>query len=119
MDAVEEGVANFNAGEFWHAHESWERRWLASEGGEKRFLQGLIQLAAAYHHVQRGTLRGATRLFEAALSKLEEFPNPYLRIDRSEVITASIVHRERITRGERIDASEIPKLRYNPLTSST
>ena len=39
-------------------------------GEEKRFLQGLIQLAAAYHHAGRGTNRGGIRLFDAALEKL-------------------------------------------------
>jgi len=49
----------------------------------KLFLQGLIQLAAAYHHVRRGTLRGAPRLFDAALRKLATFPPGYCGIDRS------------------------------------
>jgi len=42
-----------------------------------RFLQGLIQLAAAYHHCQRGTLRGGSRLFISAFEKLEIFPADY------------------------------------------
>ena len=56
--AIERGVALFNAHEFWHAHEAWEELWLEESGDEKQFLQGLIQLAAAYHHVKRGTYRG-------------------------------------------------------------
>ena len=66
-----EGVAHFNAHEFWEAHESWETIWLAAESDVEQFLQGMIQLAAAYHHVRRGTLRGAPRLFDAGLRRLE------------------------------------------------
>jgi len=117
--ALAKGIALFNAHDFWHAHESWEELWLASSGPEKLFLQGLIQLAAAYHHVKRGTLRGAGRLFEAALAKLAPFPDGYLGVDRSAVVTASIVHRDRVRHGDAIGACDYPKLRYNPSTSST
>ena len=113
MNAIEEGIERFNAHEFWHAHESWERIWLSAKEPEKQFLQGLIQLAAAYHHVQRRTYRGGVRLFDAALKKLAEYPQGYFGIDRSAVTSAASSHRECIARGEAIDATEYPKLRYN------
>ena len=104
------GVELFNAHHFWHAHEAWEEIWLASSGEEKTFLQGLIQLAAAYHHVQRGTFRGAIRLFDAAFAKLEPYPSGYAGIDRAEVIDVARGHRTRIAAGEKIDAREYAKL---------
>jgi predicted metal-dependent hydrolase len=113
LSPLENGVALFNAHQFWHAHEAWEELWLHSSGDDKVFLQGLIQLAAAYHHVQRGTLRGGVRLFDAALRKLERFADGYRGIDRTEAVAAAVLHRERIARGENIDAGEFPKLRYN------
>ena len=111
--SLAEGMSLFNAQQFWHAHEAWERIWLASEGSEKRFLQGLIQLAAAYHHVQRGTFRGGVRLFDAALSKLATFPVHFLEIDRDEVVAIAKNHRDRIARDEHIDEKDFPKFRYN------
>jgi len=51
-----------------------ETIWLEAESEVHVFLQGLIQLAAAYHHVKRGTYPGGLRLFDAALQKLEGFP---------------------------------------------
>ena len=113
MTPIEKGVALFNDRQFWHAHEAWEELWLQSKGEEKVFLQGLIQLAAAYHHVQRGTFRGGVRLFDAALRKLERFAGDYHEIDRAEAVAAAARHCERIARGENIDAGEFPKLRYN------
>ena len=113
MRQLEHGINLFNEHRFWEAHEAWEELWLASAGEEKQFLQGLIQLAAAYHHVQRGTLRGGVRLFDAALRKLERFDDGRAGIDRGDAITAAIAHREKIARGENIDAGEFPKLRYN------
>jgi predicted metal-dependent hydrolase len=82
-----DGVAHFNAAEFWEAHESWETLWLVAKSDVKQFLQGLIQVAAAYHHVKRGTLRGAPRLFEAGMRKLAPFPPGFCGLDRSAITT--------------------------------
>jgi len=114
MNSIEHGISLFNAQAFWHAHEAWERDWLVAEEPHKQFLQGLIQLAAAYYHVQRGTFSGGVRLFDAALRRLEDFPEGYSGVDRSETVAIAVQHRERIARGERIDSGELPKLRYNP-----
>jgi predicted metal-dependent hydrolase len=108
-----EGIVLFNDQQFWHAHEAWERDWLVAEGEEKLFLQGLIQLAAAYYHVQRRTYRGGIRLFDAALEKLSRVPEHYRGVDRSEAAARAAQHREHIARGGHIDAVDFPKLRYN------
>lgn len=106
------GIERFNEHRFWDAHEAWERAWLATEGDLRLFLQGLIQLAAAYHHVQRGTHRGALRLFDASLRKLSRYPAGYLRVDRAEAVDRAEEHRARVAK-EKIDAGEYPKIRYN------
>jgi predicted metal-dependent hydrolase len=111
--ALAAGVALFNDQEFWHAHEAWERAWLTSEGEDKLFLQGLIQLSAAYHHVKRGTYSGGVRLFDAALRKLESFPLDHEGIGRGDAIAAAERHRKKIAAGDAIDAGEFPKLLYN------
>jgi hypothetical protein len=112
-----EGVSHFNSREFWHAHESWEMIWLEAESDVVEFLQGLIQIAAAYHHVQRGTFRGAGRLFDAGLGRLEPFPLVFSGIDRGAVDTAARRHRawvvsllERGATDERLGAADYPQL---------
>jgi predicted metal-dependent hydrolase len=112
MDPLEEGVALFNDARFWHAHEAWERLWLPATGDEKQFLQGLIQLAAAYHHVQRGTYRGGVRLFDSALRRLALFADGHDGIGRGDAVAAAVIHRERIARGEAVAAAEYPKLHF-------
>ena len=47
------GLTHFNSRRFFEAHEIWEEIWLVEAEPEKTFLQGLIQLAAAYHHYER------------------------------------------------------------------
>ena len=91
-----EGVEHFNRKEFWEAHESWEAIWLVAESDVEQFLQGLIQVAAAYHHVKRGTFRGAIRLFEAGLRRLEAFPAGFCECDRASVEQAARDQRARL-----------------------
>ena len=106
-----EGVTHFNAHEFWEAHESWETIWLAAESDVEQFLQGMIQLAAAYHHVKRGTHRGAVRLFDAALRRLSAFPRNWSGIDRGAAEDAARTHRERVAlSSEKVPAGEFPEL---------
>jgi hypothetical protein len=71
------GIALFNAHKFFEAHEVWEELWLRETGGEKIFLQGLIQLAAAFHHYSCGNWRGAKSLLAAGIVKLGRYPRNY------------------------------------------
>jgi predicted metal-dependent hydrolase len=71
------GVEEFNAGHFFEAHESWETIWLEAAEPDKTFLQGITQVAAAFHHAERSNRQGATSLLKKGLRKLEQFPNNY------------------------------------------
>jgi len=48
--------------------------WLRAQEPEKMFLQGLIQVTAAFHHLQRNNPQGTTLLLRAALGRLERYP---------------------------------------------
>lgn len=76
-EKIQIGIDLFNAGEYFRAHEVWEEIWLAASGRDKIFLQGLIQLAASFHHFSRGNVSGAASLLEASSAKLVQFPAVY------------------------------------------
>ena len=65
--ALAEGLRLYDAGEFFTAHEAWESVWLKLPEPEKTFLQGLIQVTAAFHHLQCDNRLGTTLLLQAAL----------------------------------------------------
>jgi predicted metal-dependent hydrolase len=90
-DLFAHGVSLFNSRHFFEAHEAWEEIWLHTERPEKTFLQGLIQVTAAFHHHSRRNLHGTESLLRAGLEKLEPFPPHHrdLRIDR---LRASVRH---------------------------
>lgn len=68
-----EGIRLFNEEKFFECHEALEQAWLAASGGQKLFLQGLIQVAVAMHHLRRNNLEGAGRLLSAGIQKLTPF----------------------------------------------
>ncbi len=90
-EQFDRGVAHFNAREFFEAHETWEELWLRAPEPQKTFLQGIIQLAAAFHHYQRGNSGGAKSLLVAGITKLEGFPLSYTGIDVAALLAAARV----------------------------
>jgi hypothetical protein len=66
--ALAEGLRLYHAGEFFAAHEAWESVWLRAQEPEKMFLQGLIQVTAAFHP------QGTVLLLQAALGRFERYP---------------------------------------------
>jgi len=69
------GVDLYNAGYFWEAHEAWEGPWRAAEGRDarqRRFLQGLIQCAAACLKAAAGDSQACRRLAARAVERLEQ-----------------------------------------------
>jgi len=73
-EKFDRGLRHFNAREFFEAHEVWEEVWLVEDEPEKTFLQGIIQIAAAFHHYRRGNIDGAETLLAAGIVKITRFP---------------------------------------------
>jgi len=70
----QKGLDAFNSEHFYDAHEHWEEVWLKTQNPEKMFLQGLIQVAAAFHHYSKANSLGTRNLLREGLCKLDFFP---------------------------------------------
>lgn len=68
------GRRAFAQGEFFDAHEHWEAAWNASDGAERRCIQGMIQIATALHKLAAGRADLARSLLAKALAKLADAP---------------------------------------------
>jgi len=83
------GAALFNQGLYWEAHEAWEELWLELEDEPKLFVQGLIQVAAAYH---KATVQlqpsGCVKLLTTALQKLDPAPPDFMGVETRESLPA-------------------------------
>ncbi len=96
LDPVQEGIRLFNEEYFFEAHEVLEDLWKREHGKSKLFLQGLIQLCAAYHHFQNGNLVGAETLLERGAQKMRSYPPDYLGIDAPKLLAHVDRDREQI-----------------------
>lgn len=74
------GLRCFHCGEFFEAHEHWEAVWLGTPEPEKTFLQGLIQITAAFHHFQRKNFAGTISLLRSAHGRLDQYPEAFAGI---------------------------------------
>jgi predicted metal-dependent hydrolase len=102
--ALADGLRCYESEEFFLAHEHWESVWLKCEGPERSFLQALIQMAGAFHHLRRDNYRGAASLLNRALRRLEGCPAIYESVEVAPL---------RVEVGEwlrRIEAQELPIL---------
>lgn len=79
------GLEAFNTEHFYEAHEHWEEVWLETSDPDKKFLQGLIQVAAAFHHHSRANLLGTHNLLREGLRKLDEFPSRHGGLEIAEL----------------------------------
>jgi predicted metal-dependent hydrolase len=71
--AFEAGVAAYDRGDFFEAHELLEPAWMGTaEPAERDLLQGLIKLAAAYVHGVRGNPLGIARNLTGARERLPD-----------------------------------------------
>ncbi|HEY8799723.1 MAG TPA: DUF309 domain-containing protein, partial [Candidatus Limnocylindrales bacterium] len=70
-NAFEAGVAAYDRGDFFEAHELLEPAWMGTaELAERDLLQGLIKLAAAYVHGVRGNPLGIGKNLTGARERL-------------------------------------------------
>src|SRR5215470_1468248 len=69
--ALADGLAAYDRGDFFEAHELLEPAWMGtSDLGERAFLQGLIKLAAAFVHATRGNPLGVAKNLTGARDHL-------------------------------------------------
>ena len=110
-----QGIEQYNSGFFFEAHETWEDLWLQSPLPTRTFLQGIIQLAAAFVHLMRHEYPGTIRLLGHALEKLDGFPADFMRIDATRLVTEARRAREELAalgpqRFEEWDQGAIPHI---------
>jgi predicted metal-dependent hydrolase len=76
------GIALFNRGDFFEAHEVWESLWMETFSPEKQFYQGLIQAAVGLCHFCNGNLRGAAKLYRSSRDYMWRYGTPFLGLDQ-------------------------------------
>lgn len=71
---AEEGLALFDRGAYFEAHEALEHAWNADPGPARELYRGLLQVAVAYLQIQRGNYTGALKMFLRMRQWLDPLP---------------------------------------------
>lgn len=80
-------LEDFNRQCFFEAHEALEPLWLEQrQEAEGHYYKGLIQLAGAFVHLQRGRPQPGAALLRLARSNLADYSPFHLRLDVRRVI---------------------------------
>jgi predicted metal-dependent hydrolase len=75
------GIDEFNQGLFFECHETLEEIWLEEHGDDRKFYQGIIQIAAGYFKWQQGVPAGAIKLWRSGLEKIESYAPVHLGLN--------------------------------------
>jgi predicted metal-dependent hydrolase len=83
LSELQNGLALFNAGRFFDAHEVLEDVWraLPRDRPSRRHLQGMVQLAVAFHHESAGNHVGARSVLERAMRNLNGADSSFAELD--------------------------------------
>ncbi len=68
-----EGMRQYKAMDYFEAHEAWEDLWSDFYNEDRKFIQGLIQLAVSFVHLGNGNMIGAKNLLRKSKEKFKDF----------------------------------------------
>ena len=78
---AKEGIALYNQGAFYEAHEPLEEAWMKTPSPERDLYQGILQIGLAYFQITRGNYRGALKMFHRGFRNLSPLGDTLLGID--------------------------------------
>ena len=84
-----QGIAEFNAGEYYACHDTLEALWMDSIDPDKKFYQGVLQIAVACYHLHNRNWRGAVTLLGEGIGRLPYYQPVYAGIDVAGLIRDS------------------------------
>jgi hypothetical protein len=85
-EAISRALQLFNDEKYWGAHEALEGVWKASAGDEKSMLNGIILVAAAFVHDEKGEQEVCLSILKRAVKKLNGASGTYHGIDLRKVV---------------------------------
>jgi predicted metal-dependent hydrolase len=77
----ERGIAEFNQQQFYACHDTLEAIWIDAPEMDKRFYQGILQVAVGCYHLSNDNLRGAIILLGEAVRRLCDYQPDYQGVD--------------------------------------
>jgi predicted metal-dependent hydrolase len=104
---LDEGLELIRAGEFFDAHEELEDEWRSAPDEEHDFLQGLVHVAVAWLHAERGNRNGCERQLVKAERRLAGYRPSHRGVDVDTVLADVAAARRLVEAGSLV----LPALR--------
>ena len=106
----EASVALFNQADWYACHDGFEELWHETQGESRAALQGILQIAVAHLHLERGNQRGATVLLGEGLGRLRRYGASHLGLDLEALRHSALARLTALQRGESLVALPLPRL---------
>ena len=81
----QKGLVEYEKGDYFEAHEAWEDLWSDYNFSDRKFIQGLIQLAVSFVHMRNENLTGAQNLLKKCQQKFSEYNGIHREINVDEL----------------------------------
>ncbi len=116
IELLEKGVAEFNGGRFFEAHDILEDLWRETRGPARAFFQGLIQIAVGFYHLNNGNIPGGQSQLSKGLENLGGYGDRYAGIELAILRHEVREWLEKAHSGRNLHATiaELPKFRFAP-----
>ncbi len=116
-EALAKGIREFNSWRFYDCHETLEDVWRAEAGDLADFYQGIIKVAAGFHHLLRGNHKGTVNLLGPALTLLEPYRPSCLGVNVQRLIDEAGACYQRLRelgpkRLSEFDRATLPQIDY-------
>ena|ERR1700694_3808073 len=103
------GIDLFNRAHFFDAHEVLEDVWREAplHSPSRRHLQGMVQLAVAFHHQSKGNHVGARSVLERAMGNLNGADNSFPELDLDRLRAELEIWRKHLDNSEGAGAKKL------------
>ncbi len=115
------GLEEFNGERFFEAHEVLEDLWHEYREQDRKFIQGIIQIAAGFYHIQSCNLKGAVSQLTKGSEKLTQFLPEYKNVSVVRLLdeVRESLTQIRNTAGIDTDTISYPKIQFTQVAASS
>lgn len=85
-----QGMEEFNQQEFYACHDTLEALWMDASEPDKRFYQGILQIAVGCYHLNNLNWQGAVILLGEGAHRLRDYQPSYEKVDVVQLLEASL-----------------------------
>ncbi|NWG17286.1 MAG: DUF309 domain-containing protein [Chloroflexi bacterium] len=110
-----EGVAKFNAGQYYPQHDLFEEQWMNTDGPVRDLYRAILQVGVAYYQIERGNHRGALKMLLRSVQWLALLPDVCQGVDVKQLREDSYRVRAELERMNPADIGQFDRRLLKPV----